>query len=252
MLSNREVYSSVEFESWAKRADVEPAEAYLLRNYLDSGGRTVEAGIGGGRLLLALGDLGFTHLYGFDFVPEFVMAARVRDSEHRLKLAAQDATRLGYADASFDQIIYLQQVICLIENAQGRRHAMEEAIRILRPGGVALFSFLSHEVRSQAVHYRLFSTYLQALRLIRGARRKRQVWPWLRLGGRFNYRSLYDAGPYVYWYRLEEAVSELQSVGFKVKGVASRLQIEKGRLCESAEGLLQEPMAGGLYCVCSK
>ena len=252
MLSNREVYGSVEFESWARRADIEPAEAYLFRNYLDPGGRTVEAGIGGGRLLFSLGDLGFTHLYGFDFVPEFVQAARVRDGDHRLKLSAQDATRLGYLDASFDQIIYLQQVISLIENPQGRRHAMEEAIRVLRPGGVALFSFLSHEVRSQAMNYRLFSTYLRALRLVRGARRSRQMWPWLRLGGRFNFRSLYDAGPYVYWYRADEAVGELQSVGFKVRGVASRLQIEKGRLCKSAEELLQEPMEGALYCVCFK
>jgi hypothetical protein len=82
--------------------------------------------------------------------------------------------------------------------------------------------------------------------------RNRQVWPWLRLGGRFNYRSLYDAAPYVYWYRADEAVSELKSVGFKVKGVASRLQMEKGQLVDSVEELLKEPMEGALYCVCVK
>ena len=31
MLSNRDVYGSVDFESWAKRADIDPVEAFLLR-----------------------------------------------------------------------------------------------------------------------------------------------------------------------------------------------------------------------------
>lgn len=252
MLSNREIYGSVEFESWARRADIEPAEAYLLQKYLDPMKRTVEAGIGGGRLLLSLGELGFTQLHGFDFVPEFVHAARARDTGHRLKLSSQDATRLGYVDSSFDQIIYLQQVLSLVESPQGRRHAMEEAFRILRPGGVALFSFLSHEVRSKGFSYRFFSTYLQMLRWIRGARRDRQVWPWLRLGGKINGRALYDAGPYVYWYRAGEAVDELQRAGFTITGVASRFQIADGRLCESVEVLTREPMEGALYCVCFK
>ncbi len=252
MQTNRDVYGSVEFDAWAGRADIDAAEGHLLRNYLNPSGCTVEAGTGGGRLLLSLADLGFSQLFGYDYVPQLLFAAQAKDSGRRLKLSAQDATQLAYADGSFDQIIYLQQVICMIENAQSRRQAMSEAYRILRPGGVALFSFLSHDVRSHSLPYRLFSNYLQAYRWLRGVSRTRQTWPWLRLGGRFNFASLIDAGPYVYWYRAEEAVHDLQGAGFTLKGVGSGLQVEAGMLCENTRELMATALRGGLYCVCSK
>src|ERR1043166_8562092 len=121
--------------SLALRGDVEQAENFLLRTYLKPDKQTLEAGTGGGRLLLALAEAGFTDLYGFDFVPELVAAAQARDVGGILKLAAQDATRLGYADEAFDQIVYLQQVLCFIESQAARRRAMAEAFRVLRPGG---------------------------------------------------------------------------------------------------------------------
>lgn len=251
MQTNRDVYGSVEFAAWARRGDVEPAESYLLRTFLDPGKRTLEAGTGGGRLLLALAELGFTQLYGFDFVPDFVAAARKRDVRKTLRLAAQDATRLGYSNASFDQIIYLQQVLSLIENQAARRQAMAEAFRVLRPGGVALFSFLSHEVRLRSIPYRLFASYLQGVRWVSRSARTRQTWPWLKLGGRFNIASLRDAGPYVYWYRVEEAVSELTSAGFNVRGVASRKQAIEGLILKVNQ-LQADQMEGALYCTCTK
>src|SRR5262249_17487483 len=157
----------------------EPAEAFLLVNHLRPEGHTVEAGTGGGRILFALWRLGFRDLHGFDFVEGMVRAARRHGDESCLKLSVQDATQLSYANESFDQIIYLQQIISLIESPEGRRRAMAEAYRILRPGGPALFSFLSHESRSKIPVYRAFRSYLQILRFFGGIQRDIQTWPWL-------------------------------------------------------------------------
>jgi hypothetical protein len=73
MLSNREVYGSVEFESWAKRADIEPAEAYLFRNYLDPLGRMLK------RESVVADSFSpwrawIYAVVWFDFVPEFVLS----------------------------------------------------------------------------------------------------------------------------------------------------------------------------------
>ncbi|MBI3834104.1 MAG: class I SAM-dependent methyltransferase [Planctomycetes bacterium] len=249
---SREIYGSVELESWVERIGLEPSEAYLLRNFLKSDAHTVEAGTGGGRILFGLGELGFRKLHGFDFVPGMVRAARTRDRHRFLKLSVQDATQLAYGDESFDQIIYLQQIISLIESPEGRRRAMTEAFRILKPGGPALFSFLAHESRSQIPIYRAFRNYLRLLRFVCGVRRDIQTWPWLKLGGRFNRRALWDSGPYVRWFRAEEAISELSAAGFRIRFIASAHQLEDGRLCSSSDELLKEPLRGAIYCVCYK
>lgn len=250
--SNRELFGASEFEAWAKRSALDAAEACLLRTYLSPTLQTVEAGTGGGRILFALADLGYSKLHGFDYVPEMVLEARARDRGRQLKLSAQDATQLAYADASFDQLIYMQQILSLMETPAARRRAIEEAFRILRPGGIALFSFLSYDVRSRSTFYRIFLRYLKILRFVRRSSRDPQTWPWLRLGGRFNRKALWDASPYVYWHRAEEAANELQRAGFRLRGIASGAQLEQGRLCTTPDELLREPMQGALFCACAK
>jgi len=249
---NQDVFRTVEFSSWSNRADLDADERYLISTYLDPTRRTLEAGTGGGRILLAMMGMGFSSLSGFDFVPELIAEARRRDASAAIDFQVQDATQLTYADASFDQLIYLQQVICFMEGEDARRRALKEAIRILRPGGTALFSLLSFEVRSRSPLYSLFLTYLRVLRVLRGASRNRQTLPWLRLGGRFNFASLLDRGPRVYWYRVQEAAGLLQDVGFTLRAIGTSRQIKDDRLHTSPDTLCHEGLAGTLYCVCAK
>lgn len=81
MRDNRAVYSTVEFQRWAERFGLYPEERFVITNYLDRSGRTLEGGTGGGRILLAMKQMGFTCLCGYDFVPQFVELARQRDPE---------------------------------------------------------------------------------------------------------------------------------------------------------------------------
>ena len=126
-------------------------------------GVTLEAGTGGGRIVRAMAALGFTRLAGFDFAPELIDAARRADAAGAIDFRVADATALPYGDAEFDQALYLQQIVCTIESRGGRRAALAEAARVLRPGGVALFSLeaISHLVRPPFYGRLFWSAFLE-------------------------------------------------------------------------------------------
>lgn len=252
LTTNKDVYTTVEFDQWAAREVLEPEEAFLIDHYLQKDLGTIEAGTGGGRIILALAARGFSNLHGFDFVPELIEAARQRDSKHGVDFRVGDATELEYADESFDQVLYLQQIICLLDGPEARRQGLREAFRILRRGGTALFSFLGYETRASQPAYAGLIAYLSVLRTLTGSRRPRQELPWLKLGGRFAARSLLDRGPYVYWYRAEEAGRALEETGFQVVAAGTGHQIAKGSMLPSFAALAREPKTGFTFAVCRK
>jgi len=224
---NRRMYQTVAFDSWASRTDLTAVEEMLVDRFLDKHGRTVEAGTGAGRILFDLDRRGFGDLHGFDYVPGFIDVAKRRDPAHAIDFTVQDAVDLDYSDGEFDQAVYLQQVLCFIEDAADRRRAMDEAARILRRDGTALFSFLCFEARMNLPLYAAFARYLGVQRRLRRRDVSLQYQPWLKGGNRPNLSALLDRAPYVYWYRLREALGELDHAGFDITWTASTAQIER-------------------------
>lgn len=251
-IDNREMFRTSEFELWARNAGLIEEEKFLLPRYLRPDASTLEAGTAGGRILHELAALGFQSLRGFDNVPELIAEARQRDQTGRITFDVEDAVKLSYADGAFDQIIYLQQILCCIADEQARLSALREAHRVLRPGGVALISFLGWEVRSRDPRYLPFIVWLRMLRACSGSRIPMQALPWFKRGVRFNWGVLSDAGPYVYWYRVEEAYRQLADCGFVVQGMGSGRQVREGRLLTSIDEFARAPRSGMYYFVCTK
>lgn len=246
-------YSTVEFDSWADRKGLTPDEKYLIERYLDKKGKTLEAGTGGGRILLEMKDLGFTSLHGYDFVSGLIERAKQRDSRHSIRFEVQDATSLSYEDESFDQIVYLQQFICVLDDHAARGKALKEAARILRVGGTALFSFLSFKTRSGGAVYPMYLAYLYLVRKLRRSNRSIRYFPYNYRGGRLNLPSLLlGGGPYLYRYTLQEASDALREVGFKIIAVGSREQIGRGVMYKSVEEMECQPIRKAIYFVCTK
>lgn len=248
-----DVYSTVEFNNWAHKEErLSVTESYLINRYLvNKQGRTLEAGTGGGRILLALQNQGFTSLHGFDFIPELIDAARTRDTTDSIAFEVQNAASLAYPDNHFDQVIYLEQIISVIDG-DDKATAIQEAYRILKPNGIALFSFVCMEARLQRREFTPFMGYIRALRKFRGTNQSIQHLPWLRVGGRFNYKVFIDSGPFAYWFYAQEAGELLQKHGFSIIAAGSRHQIKEGRMCKSCEELSNERIKGQLYIVCTK
>jgi SAM-dependent methyltransferase len=252
-LTNKDLFGGIEFATWLEIEDIFPEEKYLFEKYLQKDLKTVEAGTNGGRILFNMKEMGFTALSGFDNVPELIDRAIARDPSKRIDFQVQDAVNLTYGDDSFDQILYLQQILCLIENEADRLKAIQESFRILKPGGTGLFSFLSFEVRSSQFPYSIYLEYLKLLRKLRGEELNIQCLPWMVLGGKFNLNStLLDRQPYVYWYRIEEAYKILKSVGFEIVALGTKTQISAQRLETTDRDLIGKPLSGMLYFVVKK
>ena len=252
MEDHRSVFRTVERQYWTEAAGLKPDERALIERYLDRDGATLEAGSGGGRILGEMRRLGFTSLAGFDFVPELVDEARRADPAGETRFDVEDARALGYPDGAFDQVLYLQQLLSSIDTAVDRGRVVAEALRVLKPGGVALFSVLPFEVRRRSTAMRPYLSYLRLLRRMRGSRRPDQLLPRMRMRGRPTPAALLDRGPHVYWYRADEVERELTAAGFRVVAIGSTPQVVDDEMPSSAAGLAGRSLAGTLYAVCRR
>lgn len=250
--TNKDIYQGEEFSRWSHREGLIQEEEYLINHYCEKHLRTLEAGTAGGRILLEMNRNGFTDLHGYDFVPELIDVAIRRDTSNQIEFAVDDAISLHYDDASFDQILYLAQIISFIESPDDRLKAIKEAYRVLRPGGTALFSFLLYETRNSNLLLVPLMIYLRLLRKVRGSQRPLRALPWLRLNGKPNLHALLDKAPYNYWFRLKEAKDLLESNGFQVIALGTSHQLRNDTICDSYEELTRLPLRGMLYIACRK
>jgi ubiquinone/menaquinone biosynthesis C-methylase UbiE len=250
--NNKELYISSEFEAWAYRENLDPEEIYLIDKYLDKQKKILEAGTAGGRILLALQSNGFTDLHGFDYVSEFIDEAKNRDISKEIDFTVQDATSLLYQDESYDQIIYLQQIISSIDLEADRLKSLKESYRILRKGGIGLFSFLSFEVRSSTFPYSWYISYLKLLRQLKKSSLTIQHLPWMLHGGKFNLNALVDRPPYTYWYRVEEISTILKEIGFSIVSIGTSEQIRNDSIELNTQDLTQKKLRGALYVTVEK
>ena len=100
--------------------------------------RILEMGVGTGRVALPLLEAGY-RLTGVDLARRMMnrLGAKLADRPDlaaRIALAQADATRLPFPDATFD-LVYTVHVFHVVGDRQA---AAAEALRVLRPGAVAL------------------------------------------------------------------------------------------------------------------
>lgn len=181
-MDNQSIYANEEPESWTERSGLLEQERALIEKYIRDRGSLVEAGTGGGRIVLEIGKR-FSHLdlVTFDFVEELIREARRKSDS----LVSEE--RMG--------------------------DVLKESHRILKKGGVALFSFLYYPGRRINVP---LSLAVNTVRWLRGEEWKRQRLPWLKLGGRINWRLLGKNQPTTYWFEEEEIRGILEGAGFEI------------------------------------
>ncbi|MES2225815.1 MAG: class I SAM-dependent methyltransferase [Patescibacteria group bacterium] len=118
---------------------------FLVNNQIRSG-KGVELGCGKGRNSIWLAQQGY-EMWGFDFSPVAIEEAKHRSTtvSDRAHFLVQDATEAwNFDDASFDFGIDCFATTD-IESEEGRKKAVKEMYRVLRPGAYLLAYLLSPE-----------------------------------------------------------------------------------------------------------
>jgi ubiquinone/menaquinone biosynthesis C-methylase UbiE len=123
--------------------------------------RVLDIGCGRGAVLMMAGQhLATGHAVGIDLwktgdqwgnAPDATKRnAAAEGVDNRVELATADLTALPFADSSFD-LILSSLAIHNVRRGAGRKRAIEEAVRVLRPGGRLLIADLlaTNEYRAQ-------------------------------------------------------------------------------------------------------
>jgi len=99
------------------------------------GGRVLDLGCNNGYGTLFLAEAGL-HVIGVDVSTKLLDQARSRSPSHRTRFLAVDGQRLPFAAGSFDLVTSFQ----VIEHIADTAPYLGEISRVLKPGGVAMFS----------------------------------------------------------------------------------------------------------------
>jgi 2-polyprenyl-6-hydroxyphenyl methylase/3-demethylubiquinone-9 3-methyltransferase len=106
----------------------------------------LDVGCGAGFLANDLGRSGFS-VTGVDLSESSLQTARKFDSTHNVKYQKGDATRLDFEPASFDAVTALD----LLEHVENPEAIVEQASRVLKPGGLFFFHTFNRNVLSRLV-----------------------------------------------------------------------------------------------------
>ena len=132
-------------------------QAALLRHYgLPQDGYLVDVGCGSGRLARPMSQWLTGRYLGLDLVPDLVDHARAIAGRPDWRFEVIDHIGIPEADRRADMVCFFSVLTHLLQE-QGYWY-LEEARRVLKPGGVIVFSFL--ELRDP-VHWRIFLDTLQ-------------------------------------------------------------------------------------------
>lgn len=200
----------------------------------------MDMGTGGGRAALALSEAGFAPAYGFDFLPEFIDTARLNAKERNLDIRFEvgNALDINLPDSSVSVALYWEKLLSYIPDPGERQKAINEAFRVLSPGGFLFSSYNQFSSRRLNILLRLYMKFIRMT--IRQDRPERSL-PILTRGGVFSPRALLPGSPHVYWHHADEAVQELansgfriieifSSIGFRQKNMMSYEKLKKGIL----------------------
>src|SRR5437764_310137 len=149
--ANRQVYNAPDVaQHYARLAYLSLCEKLLFQTYIRPGMAILDVGVGGGRTTPYLSSMASRYV-GIDYAEEMIRACRKKFPGLDFKAVQADELSC-FADASFDVVVMAFNTIDYVLPDSVRMHCIQECRRILRSGGLLIFS--SHNPRSIIVRPR--------------------------------------------------------------------------------------------------
>ena len=146
---NLRVYNAPEVASHYAALDyLTPCENFLFSTYIRAGAAILDLGVGGGRTTPYLSGTASRYA-GLDYSEKMIRLCRERFPQ--LEFRVSDASDLStFEDASFDAVVMAFNVLDYVLPAEKRRLCLRECRRVLRTGGLLIFS--SHNPRAVLIY----------------------------------------------------------------------------------------------------
>lgn len=200
-----------------------PGEEILALEHIPDGARVLDLGCGAGRCAIALAEMGL-EVVGVDLSRAMIESAREQAdlAGVAVQFEVMDAMDLELPPASFDVVLCAYNGLELLPGMDGKKRAIAEVWRVLRPGGRFIFSSHSLFALNYFAPYRLAAF----LRLCAG----RLGWPVREreLGERFI-DDEWEEAKYLQILPPSTWKGMLRGAGFELLYFNTRLRLEAGR-----------------------
>jgi ubiquinone/menaquinone biosynthesis C-methylase UbiE len=114
-----------------------PAEKDLFLKHIHSGQSVLDIGCGAGRTTSHITSL-TENVIGVDLSEELIEAAREKFPSTDFRV--MDVVKMDFPDNSFDVLVFSYNGLCYVHPEEKRMAAINEIKRVLKPGGVYIFS----------------------------------------------------------------------------------------------------------------
>ena len=132
------------------------SERAVFAKYIPQSAAVLELGCGAGRIAHGLARMGYTDITATDFSQKMVEAAAeiAQRNGYCGAFKVCDATKIRFPDGSFDAVIFGFNGLMQIPLRKNRRRALAEIFRVLRGGGVFIFTTHDRAAPANAEYWR--------------------------------------------------------------------------------------------------